>query len=577
MSRRDKAVAGALVVVLAAIAFVVAQPARAPAAPLPTASPSPAAVPVPYREGIVGRPVSVNPLTARTQTDRDLVGLLFPGLVTLGDGEAFQPGLADSWSAREDGTAWTFRIRHDARWHDGTPVTTADVAFTIATIQDPAYTGPAGASWRDVTVNVVDPRTVRFELAAPLAGFLPAALQPIAPAHLLSGIPLAELEGHPFGLAPTGSGAWQLESLDDQRAVLVPTGPPGPGEGEPAASPRQASPDSLASARPTPRPERLPPAVLRLELSFFDDADALEAAYAGGELDAAFGLPPDVAGRIAAAPDSRLLRYPGSTVTAVALNLRPSEPAFRTAAIRRALLAAIDRAGLIDDAFGGAGLRADSLIPPGSFAFDVAASTAIAHDVAAAERELAAADWEKDDDGWRLAGASEPLNVELLSPDEEASPAVFAAARRVAADWESIGIDVTHVGLPPADLVGDRLQASRFSAVVLDIAVGLDPDLYALLASSQTTTGRTNFTGLQDPQVDRLLEAARTPGSDDARRAAYGALQEHLAAQQYVLPLAFRDVIVVARSRVEERDLRRLTDPSGRFWDLLRWELASDQ
>ena len=92
--------------------------------------------------------MSVSPLTARTQVDRDLVALVFSGLVRNGPGGTIVPDLAESWSVDPTGTTWTVVLRDDARWHDGEPVTSADVAFTIKTLQDPAYSGPSASSWQ---------------------------------------------------------------------------------------------------------------------------------------------------------------------------------------------------------------------------------------------------------------------------------------------------------------------------------------------------------------------------------------------------------------------------------------------
>ena len=87
---------------------------------------------------------------------------------------------------------------------------------------------------------------------------------------------------------------------------------------------------------------------------------------AAGKLDAVSGVDPAVAADIAEPGDSRLLRYPGSTLTAVLFNLRPGHPAFASSAARVGLLRAIDREALIDEAYGGSGIRADSLIPTAS-------------------------------------------------------------------------------------------------------------------------------------------------------------------------------------------------------------------
>ena len=131
MTRTDTVVVGTLVALLALIAGLIGGPAiqlaAAPATPSPSVAAGPSFEVRPYVEGVLGKPSSVSPLTARTQADRDLVALLFPGLVRNGPGGTLVPDLAERWSVDKAGKTWTVDIRPDARWHDGTPVTADDV------------------------------------------------------------------------------------------------------------------------------------------------------------------------------------------------------------------------------------------------------------------------------------------------------------------------------------------------------------------------------------------------------------------------------------------------------------------
>ena len=205
MTRTDSFVVGTLVVLLALVAGLVGLPALS-ATTSASATESPAVIRPsgPYREGVMGRPVSISPLTARSQADRDLVALIFSGLVRNGPGGTLVPDLADTWSVDKEGKVWTFHLRDDATWQDGIPVTAQDVVFTIRTLQDPAYMGPAAGSWSEVVVRAIGERTVTFTLATPLGGFLQAATQPIAPAHLLADVPVEALADHPFGTPTRG-------------------------------------------------------------------------------------------------------------------------------------------------------------------------------------------------------------------------------------------------------------------------------------------------------------------------------------------------------------------------------------
>jgi peptide/nickel transport system substrate-binding protein len=579
MNRTDRAVIGGLVLALALIAVAMGLPSIVPTAATPSAVPT--LTPLdPYREGVLGRPVSVNPLAARSQVDRDLVALTFSGLVRLGADGEFVPDLASRWTTSTDLKTWTFTIRPDARWHDGEPVTAADVLYTVSVLRDPAYTGPGAGSWLEVTAEALDGHTVQFTLATPIAGFLQLASQPIAPAHLLGTVPIESLADHEFGQVPVGSGSFKVVELDADHAVLepaaaaaAPTTDPDPSSSAPAYPPS----DALATVAPTKRPAIPMPQLTRLEFRFFDDPGELAAAFERREIDAASGLSQLEAGDLAASTGARLLRYPGTTLTSVLLNLRPNHLELRDATVRAALLGAIDRGAIVADAFGRLAAIADAPIPPTSWAFDAAASPPIKRDLKAAAKALEKAGWKKVEKQWRPPGATTAYTIQLVRPNGEMSPSLRIVTEHVAADWKALGFAVEVVEAAPGALLGDFLETGEFTAVALDLSIGHDPDLYPLLASSQTQTGGLNVIGLQDAALDTLLAAARRPGTDEARKAAYTALQTQLTAGRYILPIAFADEVVVVRDEVSGVVVQPVSDPSDRFWDVLTWRLASDR
>ena len=580
MTRTDTVIVGTLVALLAVLAALISIPAIQLASAPTTASPSPSAASPgfevrPYVEGVVGAPSSVSPLTARTQADRDLVALLFAGLVRNGPGGTLVPDLAERWSVDSSGKTWTVDLRADARWHDGTPVTPDDVIFTIETLQDPAYTGPSATSWSEVSVATTGPRQVRFTLKTPLGGFLQALTQPIAPVHLLGEVPIGSLGEDAFGGRPVGSGPFALTDLTPTSASLVPAEIVLETEGpSPTASP---SADSLTTPAPTLRPSRPMPYLAGIEFRFYADAEALVRDFRAGDLDGASGLPPAVAVELGSSAGARLVRYPGSTLTAVLLNLRPGHPAFSPAAVRTGLMAGLNRDRLITESFAGMAAPASGPIPPVSPMFDPAADPVVAYSRGAAEAAFKAAKWTKDAKGWHLPNTKAAISLEVLSPTQASNPGLYAAAEGAVRDWAMIGVTAKHVALPPAEFVTERLSTGTYQVAVADLRIGLDPDLYPLLASSQTLTGGSNVIGLQSADLDKLLEKARAPGSASARLAAYSALQKALAAGRYLLPVAFADEVVVLRDTVQGPAIRQVTDGSDRFWDVLTWRLAVDR
>jgi len=569
MRRRDRAVVGALLVLLGGLVggIVLAGLDQQRPLPTPSAAASPAPAVAAYREGVLGRPDSVSPLTARNRAARDLVALAFSGLVRPGPGESWVPDLAERWTADPDGRTWTFVLRADAAWQDGAPLTSADVAFTIALLQDPAYQGPAAGSWNEVSVATPDPRTVVFRLATPVAGFLELAAQPIVPRHLLEGVPVEGLAGDPSLLEPTGSGPFRIVRWSADRALLEAARFAAAGGESPAPSGFRAV--EAGVGRPLPD-------LGAMEMRYFGAEADLVAAYTEGELDAAVGLSPQAALALGARPGSRLLRYPTTTLSAVVLNLRASHRELRDARVRRALLAALDRGAIVDRVMAGLAVVADGAIPPTASVFDPAKNPPVPYAPSTATSGLRAAGWTRVDDAWRAPSGSTSYAIALLAPSAAVNPTAAATAAAVAADWQRLGLGVEVVELDPAEYSA-RLQRGDFDAAVVDVAIGTEPDLYPLLASSQSVGGGSNVSGLQDPRLDRLLTAARTPADAATRAAAFGALQDYLAANQFLLPLYWRQEPIVLSERVEGPTLRPLGDLSERFWDVLTWRLADDR
>ena len=574
MRLRDRALIGALSIALIGLSIAALGPSLQtsgnvvePTLPVPPARG--------YVEGVLGRATNASPFGARSSADRALVALLFRGLVRLGPGSSVVGDLATRWEVDDSGRSWTFHLRPDQFWEDGRPITAADVAFTVGVLADPLYTGPGAESWRDVTAVVVDPLKVVLRLTTPLGGFLQAATQPIVPEHVLAGVPPDLISEDPFGTYPIGSGPFRLVTFDTSRAALAastPLEPPG-NPGHPNfATPRPT--DSLLTPSPTRRPDIAVPHLATVELRFYDDLDLLRGDWEAGRLDAVSGLQPEAAREFAAVGDGRLLRYPGTTLLAATVNLRASREDFQDAAVRRALLQAIDRDALLSSAVGGLGMRADSLIPPSSTMYDAEANTPVAFDLEAARKALREADWRASGGSWIPKDEDEPLVIELLSPEEAVNPVAYATAVGVRDAWHELGLAVRLVPLPPTELIGDRLARGDFQVAVLPLAIGLDPDLYPLMAASQTRSGGSNVAGLQDPELDKLLVAARTPVDAAARTTAYSELQKRLVANTYLLPLAFRDEYVVFRNTVEGPQPRPIGGSWDRFWDVLTWRLA---
>ena len=564
LTRRDHvvvAVALALLVAIAGAMVLVPAPADTSAVAAGTAAPVATPAPRTFRDGVVGTIATLDPLFATTRPELDIDALMFSGLTRLGPDGTVVPDLASSWTAGKDGRTWTFRLRAGATWQDGVPVTADDVAFTVRTTEDPGYHGPLAGAWQGVTVQVLDRLDVRFTLATPVADFPLAARSPILPAHLLAGQPISDLGGTSFELHPVGAGPFRLVTLDSTGAILQRT-----------ADPVTSTP--AATLPPDPLDWNLPADIQQIDVRAFPDQGGLAAAFRAGQVDAAGGLPPDVAAQLAALPGARMVAYQRTVLTAVLLNLRFGHNLFQNPHVRRALLLAIDRDALVKAELDGLGVRADTLVPPSSWAFDSKAAGRVPYDPKAAAKELLAAGWRRSGSGWLRPGAKGAVTIELLTVDAATNPLDYAIATQIAADWKAIGLPARFTVMSADQAINQKLVPGVYDAAVVDLNVGLDADLYPLLASAQAAVGGSNLSGFQSVKLDPLLEAARAYAPQATRATRVAAVEADLAQELPILPLVYSDFPYVVRDTVQGPAPRLLSDPGERFWDVLTWRLA---
>jgi peptide/nickel transport system substrate-binding protein len=310
--------------------------------------------------------------------------------------------------------------------------------------------------------------------------------------------------------------------------------------------------------------------------TLFPDEAALERAFADGRLDSAAGLAPAAVARLVATLGTRVVRYPTPVLRALVPNLRFDRPTFQDPRVRRALLLAIDRATLVHDLVGGAATVAQSLVPPASPLFDAAAAGSVPFEPDRAALELTAAGWVPTETGWIEPGHDTPEPLVLIAADDPARPETRLIAERIVAAWQAIGLRAELRLLPAAELIERHLGPGSFDLALLELDLGLDPDLFPLLASNQAQTGGANIAGYQSAATDALLAAARRPADPTTRRERFAALQRRLAAELPILPLAFQDVSYVVRDTLVGPTPRLVRWGSERWWNVLAWRFAGN-
>jgi peptide/nickel transport system substrate-binding protein len=423
-------------------------------------------------------------------------------LNTVGDVD-FQPQLAQRWEW-EDGLTLVFHLDPRARWHDGSPVSAADVAFTFDAYTDPQVTSSAPLRYiASVTARDSATAVFKFKRRYPEAFFDAVFHMRVLPRHHLSEIPRDQWSTAPFGRAPVGNGPYRfVEWRPGQALELV-------------------ADSTFFLGRPRIR---------RLIWSFGPDINAAVNRLISGEVDAFefLGFGPNVE-RVRAAPQLQVYPYLGATYAYVGFNLRAAgdttrpHPVFGDREVRRALTMAVDRERMARGVLGDMAEVPNGPVSPAMAGIWAAAPPALAFDTAQASRLLEARGWrDTDGDGVRDRGG-QPLAFRLLVNQ---SPIRGQFAQVLQEQLRLVGVAVT-IDQVENNLMAERARAGLFDALIQ--AWLTDPSPAASVPQTWTRAGfgQQNYGRYANPAFEQALERASvTVGTPAEVNAAWRAALE---------------------------------------------------
>lgn len=422
-----------------------------------------------------------------------------------------QPYLAESWEVSDDQTAITFHVRRDVYWHDGEPTTARDVAFTYLRVTDPRTAFPNPSFWDHYVrgeegVEVLDDYTVRIHLE-PHAEFLdPWRALAIMPEHLMGDVPPEELAQHPYAReCPVGNGPFVFDEHRPQDRWIFTANP--------------AFPEGLGGR----------PFVDQYVYRVIPEQTTLLTELLTGDIDVYVAVRPDQAGQIEGRPDLALMNFPVRQYTFVAWNTR--RPQLSDARVRRAFTMAIDRDEVVDVLLEGYGTVTHSSVAPFHWAFDPDFE-GLPYDPEQARALLDDAGWtDRDGDGVRENAEGVPLSFTIKY--NRGNQTRQDIAELMQARLHDIGVDAQPKLVEWATLL-EQVQDSEsrdFDGMVFALAPEFrldDTDLF----HSERIDQPLAFVGLNDPDMDRILEELSSTIDRDEARKVWREYQELLARLQ---------------------------------------------
>lgn len=506
-----------------------------------------------YTEALIGSMGRLNPmLDWNNSADRDVNRLLFSGLVKFDSRGLPQSDLAESWGVSADGKVYNFSLHQNARWHDGTPVTSDDILYTIEVIKSPASLFPQDIKdlWTQIQVKRLDDKTFQFTLPEPFSPFLDYATFGILPKHLLESIPVDQLPTAEFNLNPVGSGPYRFDEL------LI-------SGGQITGVILSANQDYYLG----------PPFVEQVVFRYFPNSATALDAYRRGEVMGISQITQDVLEAALAEPGLSVYTSRLPQMGLVFLNLNnPTVGFLQDANVRRALMLGINRTVIVSHILKGQAIIADSPILPGSWAYFEEIEK-FPYDPEAAIQIL-------NKEGYIFtAGSSirskdgQPLSFTLVHPDNAIHTQI---AQTIQADWALIGVEINLQAVSYDSLVNDHLSTRNYEAALGDLNTSRtpDPDPYLFWHQAESTGGQ-NYSQWDNRTASEFLETARTAADFNERTRLYRNFQVVFAKELPSLLLYYPVYSYGVDAQVQGVQVAPMYDVSDRLALIRQWYLVT--
>jgi peptide/nickel transport system substrate-binding protein len=422
------------------------------------------------------------------------------------------PGLASAWTISDDGLVYTFQLRPDVVFHDGTEFNANAVAANLDRITNPELNsqrarlllGPYAG------YEVVDKLSIRIILSQPFSPLLDSLAQVYL--GIASPTALAEYDEDPlrYQFHQVGSGPFVfVEYVPEDRIVI-------------RRNPQYIWGPSFYG----PLPDN---AIQEVEFRFFRDPSTRAAALLSGDAHIMGELLPADARSLIGNPSVRLLptTIPGQPLQFY-FNTRLTPT--NSLPIRQALLYATNRVAITDAVYQGFSPVAWGPLAAATLFYNPGVVNAYAHDKENARRLLSNAGYAETNNDAILDIEGQPLQINIIQPPWGLVPQV---AQLLQDQWRSIGIQANIIPVPGFVALLEKVREGNWHMVAFD-AFGYDP---ALLDDRFRSNGVANWTGFSSSELDALLEQARQTQNFADRQLLYGQAQSQIMQNALILPI----------------------------------------
>ncbi len=509
-----------------------------------------------YTEGIFGEPRVINPIFATNDAERDIARLMYGSLISYDHSGNIINDLAEKYEVSGDGKIYTVTLRKNALWHDSTPVTAEDVAFTVHTIQNTQFKSPLRPSWQGVNVEIVDPYTVRFILRAPYAPFVENLSVGILPKHLWEKITPEQALLHQLNLKPIGSGPYQFSQIRQEKDGTV----------------------TSYSVTRNPHYYREGPYIGDITFMFFHTEDDLITAVRTKKIDGYGPISEKLALHINK-NISKIYTADMPRVFGIFFNQQKNK-ILADDTIRNAIALALDRKNIADNVMSG-GATPFGYPLPNFLKLHENNVPDDAFNPEQAKKILDKAGWQ-DKDGTGVREKSDPkiktttetpkLSFVLTTSDW---PDLVKTAQIIRDELHTVGIEVIIETHSYNELESQIIRPRNFQILLFGQVYGYEADPFPFWHSSQIKDPGLNISLYQNKKVDRMLEEARKTTDMITRESLYQDFEAQLMRDTPAIFLYSQTFLYLLPQDIQGVTIEKIALPADRFNEINTWFRAT--
>ncbi|MCK9860089.1 ABC transporter substrate-binding protein [Paenibacillus sp. ATY16] len=454
-----------------------------------------------------------------------VIRTIYDSLVVQLPDNSIKPWLATSWEISEDGLSYTFKLRQDVKFQDGTPFNAEAVKYNFDRILDPATKAANAAALLAPyqSSEVIDEYTVKLNLATPSRAFLgnlsQALLGIVSPTA-------AKKYGDQFGLNPVGTGPFKFVKWEQNAEIQVAKNPD-----------YKWAPELVTNAGA--------PYLDGITFKIVPEEATRIGSVQSGQVLAAETVPPQ--NIVALKGDSKVQLLGANTVgLPYTLFFNQEHEPWNDAKARQAVQLAVDVDSIVKTLYLGTYDRAWSPLTPGTFGYDASLENGVKPDLEKAGALLDELGWVKGSDGIReKAGKKLTIHYVDGTPNrEKRNDIAVIIQQQLKALGIAVEVEITKDVRTVVYTNGDYDLYGNSQ-------VNSDPNALYSFYHTTAPNAPKSLTRLSNPEIDKLLEQGRVETDDTKRADIYKQIQHYIIDQAVILPIYVFPYTVAADKSVQ--------------------------